>query len=98
MNADTAAWLLDKIKDFGSCEIGIRMSDGHIINYFYQIEKHTYHRGLHSICVDKDRGLILAESSYGLTGDDAIADFIDVGNIAMISVIEVGGMDETATL
>lgn len=97
MNANTAAWLLDKIKDFGSCEIGIRMKDAHIISYFYQTEKHTYHRGLQSICVDEDRGLILAESSYGLTGDDLIADFIDIDSIAMISVIEAGG-NETTTL
>lgn len=89
MNGDTAEWLISKVQDFDEgCEVMIRMSDGHILSYFYNTDKHTYHRGLRDIFVDREKHLLIAESDYGLSGQADIADFIDLDNVAMISIIQ----------
>lgn len=96
MELDTVEWLMGKVGKFEEgCEVSIRMTDGYLLTYFYNKDKHTYHRGLREFVVNAEHNLLIAESDYGLTGQDAIADFIDVGNIAMISVIQ---SDVPATL
>lgn len=98
MKVSTAEWLISKIDTFDEgCEICVRMKDGHIISYFYNTKRHTYHRGLREIYVDHSTELLIAESDYGLTGSDGIADFIDIDSIAMISLIQ-SEKHEAATL
>jgi hypothetical protein len=98
MELTNVEWLMSKIKNFSEgCEVSIRMTDGYLITYFYNTEKHTYHRGLRRFVVDAEHDLLIAESDYGLTGQDEIADFINVSNIAMISIIQ-NSHAEPATL
>lgn len=99
MKVSTAEWLISKIDTYfdEGCEICVRMKDGHIISYFYNTKRHTYHRGLREVHVDHNNGLLIAESDYGLTGVDCIADFIDIDSIAMISLIQ-SEKHEAATL
>lgn len=97
MKMATVSFLVERIIDFGACEVGVRMNDGHILSYFYKTDKHVYHRGLQTIEVDVERDLLVAESSYGLGGNDSIVDFIDVRDISMISIMEPN-VREAATL
>ena len=99
MNRATAEWLVKQISNFDEgCEVSVRLSDGYILSYFYNKDKHTYHRGLRRIYIDRDHGLLVAESDYGLSGDSDIADFIDLDHISMISIIQNPNDDSPATL
>ena len=99
MNVDTAEWLIEKVQKFDEgCEVMIRMADGHILSYFYNTDKHAYHRGLRHIFVDREKRLLIAESDYGLSGQADIADFIDLENVAMISIVQSEPDSAPATL
>ena len=96
MRVDAVTWLMEKIATFDEgCEVAVRFTDGNTLTYFYNKEKHTYHRGMHECRVDAERNLLIIESHYGLTGDDDIVDFIDTDSISTISILQ---SEEPATL
>lgn len=96
MNAKAVEKIITQALTIGDCEVTIYTKDGQKVVYFFGGERHTYHRGLNEMSVDLDLNMICAGSEYGLSGQAEIADFIDIDNVTMISVLS--NDNELATL